>query len=183
MLAQGMIDAALAPVRAAEDIAHKIGRFFVGHSPIPEGALHDMDVGREIAATIKPGPVVAAVRQLAAAAALAIPLTISPAMHAITAPATIAPAIHIIAPAIAMNAVAPALAAQAPGATLEMHGKASVATVINNHINIAAPRITVSGDARPADVRQAVEDAIDAATERIATALKRRQLNQDRSNY
>ena len=177
MLAHGMIDAALAPVRAAEDIAHKIGRFFVGHSPIPEGALHDMNLGREIAASMKPGPVVAAVRQLAAAVALAIPLTISPAMHAITrAPVTIAPAIHT---------VAPALAAQAPGATLAMHrtGHEAAGGQVN-HINVGPVRVNVSGgDLKSADVQAAVERAIDESTDRIATALKRCQSNHDRTNY
>ena len=95
-LAQGMVEGAVAAVHAAEAIAHKIGRFFVGHSPIPEGALHDMDVGREIAKSMKPGPVIDAVRRLATAAAVALPMSLGGhgaglAMHggAGTAPITI----------------------------------------------------------------------------------------------
>ena len=62
------------------NIAGKISRFFQGHSPIPEGPLHTLDLGRDIARTLKPQPVLNAVRAAAAAVALAIP-TIAPTVH------------------------------------------------------------------------------------------------------
>jgi TP901 family phage tail tape measure protein len=39
---------------AASWVAHGISRFFVGHSPIPEGPLHDLNLGRHIASTLAP---------------------------------------------------------------------------------------------------------------------------------
>jgi TP901 family phage tail tape measure protein len=39
---------------ATSFIAHGISRFFVGHSPIPEGPLHDLNLGRHIASTLAP---------------------------------------------------------------------------------------------------------------------------------
>jgi TP901 family phage tail tape measure protein len=55
-------------------VAHNIGRFFVGHSPIPEGPLHDLNLGREIGRSLKPAPVLNAVRAAAAAVALSVPM-------------------------------------------------------------------------------------------------------------
>ncbi len=60
-------------------LAGKIGRFFVGHSPIPEGPLHHLNLGREIGRSLQPKPVLNAVRAAAAAVALAVP-TMAPAI-------------------------------------------------------------------------------------------------------
>jgi hypothetical protein len=57
----------------------------LGHSPIPEGPLHDLNLGRDIARTIQPGPIVAAMRRVAMATAIAAPMMIgagAPAMAA-----------------------------------------------------------------------------------------------------
>jgi TP901 family phage tail tape measure protein len=81
---------------AAAGIAHRIARLFVGHSPIPEGPLHDLNLAGQVALSLRPGPVIAAARRLASALALTIPL------------AVVAP----MAPAMAMGAAG----AMAPGA-------------------------------------------------------------------
>jgi hypothetical protein len=74
----GAIRSAWGGIRTeVEGIAGKIGRFFVGHSPIPEGPLHNLNLGREIGRSLQPTPVLNAVRAAAAAVALAVP-TIAP---------------------------------------------------------------------------------------------------------
>jgi TP901 family phage tail tape measure protein len=71
----GAIKAAWGGIRTEVfNIAGKISRFFQGHSPIPEGPLHTLNLGRDIARTLKPQPVLNAVRATAAAVALAVPL-------------------------------------------------------------------------------------------------------------
>jgi len=77
----GAIKAAWTGIKVeVEGIAGKISRFFVGHSPIPEGPLHNLNLGREIGRSLQPSPVLNAVRAAAAAVALAIP-TIAPTVH------------------------------------------------------------------------------------------------------
>jgi hypothetical protein len=48
---------------AAEKVAHTIARFFVGHSPIPEGPLRDLNLARTIAMMLPPPPVLAPAMQ------------------------------------------------------------------------------------------------------------------------
>ena len=60
--------------KAAESVAHAIARFFVGHSPIPEGPLHRLDLSREFARTLTPAPIIGAVRRVAIATAIAAPM-------------------------------------------------------------------------------------------------------------
>jgi hypothetical protein len=101
------------------------------------------------------------------------PMTISPAMGAVASTVAMAPAMH---------AVAPAVAAHAPGSTLGMHGKAG-GTVIHQNINMGGVRVSVSGTAKPADVKAAVLDAMKEHTHELATELKRHQLNLDRGSF
>ncbi len=68
---RGIASAVMCPVHAIENMAGKAARFVLGHSPIPEGPLHDLNLGRDIARTIQPGPIVAAMRRVAMVAALA----------------------------------------------------------------------------------------------------------------
>jgi hypothetical protein len=90
---------------AAKAVAHGIASFFVGHSPIPEGPLHDLNLSREIARTIEPGPMLTAIRRVAMVTAIAAPMMVGAgASTAIAARAgaggatvqiTYAPVIHI----------------------------------------------------------------------------------------
>jgi hypothetical protein len=61
---------------AAKAVAHAIASFFVGHSPIPQGPLRTLNMSREIAQTIQPWPVIAAMRRVAAVTAIAAPMMI-----------------------------------------------------------------------------------------------------------
>lgn len=97
----GMIRSAWPRIKSAVmEMAGSIGRFFVGHSPIPEGPLHDLDLGREISRSLRPKPVINAVRAAAAAVAMVVP-TMAPAVR----PAFAGP-IPTIAPATARSAFA-----------------------------------------------------------------------------
>ena len=69
---------------AARHVAEGIGRFFIGHSPPPEGPLHLLDRNRipeTIAESLRPAPILSAVHRLALVAALGAPLAAAaPAM-------------------------------------------------------------------------------------------------------
>ncbi len=82
---------------AAKNIAHGIASYFVGHSPIPEGPLHEMDLAREISRSMAPSQIVAAARRAAAAVALSMPLLMSPgaAVASATPASTGAPVVNI----------------------------------------------------------------------------------------
>jgi len=75
-LAEGMLSAVMYPVHAIEHIAARIGRFIVGHSPIPEGPLHSLNLSKHIALSLQPSPVLAAIGRLAAVTAVAMPMVI-----------------------------------------------------------------------------------------------------------
>jgi len=62
------------PVHAIAHIAARIGRFVAGHSPIPEGPLHHLNLGRQIALSLDPGPVMLAARRIALVTAMAMPV-------------------------------------------------------------------------------------------------------------
>lgn len=71
---RGLKAAASQPVSAALDVANRVGRFLIGHSPPPAGPLRRLDrVGwmETIAATIHPAPVVSAMRGATAAVMMA----------------------------------------------------------------------------------------------------------------
>jgi TP901 family phage tail tape measure protein len=72
---------------AAKGVAHAIASFFVGHSPIPEGPLHNLNLTREIARTLEPMPMMTAIRRVAMVTAMAAPMMVGtggPAMAAST---------------------------------------------------------------------------------------------------
>jgi len=73
---------------AMHGLARVIGRFIKGGSPIPEGPLHDLNLGRDLAYTLRPSPLIEKMRNVAAAVAVAAPLMLAPSM----ASAAIAPA-------------------------------------------------------------------------------------------
>ena len=61
---------------AAKSVAHAIASLFVGHSPIPEGPLHDLNLSREFVRTINPEPIMVAMRRMAMVTALAAPMMV-----------------------------------------------------------------------------------------------------------
>ena len=61
---------------AVEGVAHGIAKFFVGRSPIPYGPLHDLNLGKQIAWSLDPAPVIAAARRLAIVTAMTMPIAI-----------------------------------------------------------------------------------------------------------
>lgn len=79
-LASGIASAAMAPIHAVARIAEHIKGYVVGHSPPPLGPLHDLNrvhIIETIAATMKPAPMLAAIRRVAQVAAVGIPLAMS----------------------------------------------------------------------------------------------------------
>src|SRR5579863_1310992 len=72
--AAGIASAVMYPVHEVEKLAGKMGRFLIGHSPVPEGPLHDLNLSKTIAMTLQPMPVLAAIRRTAAAMAIAGPM-------------------------------------------------------------------------------------------------------------
>jgi TP901 family phage tail tape measure protein len=62
---------------AAGKVAHTIARFFVGHSPIPEGPLPDLNLSRAIAMTLRPEAVMVPTNRTARAIGAAMPPSIA----------------------------------------------------------------------------------------------------------
>ena len=91
-LATGILSGLMWPVHAAEHVAKRVHDFFVGHSPPPLGPLHDLNKIRiieTIAETMRPAPMLAAIRRVAAMTAIALPMAIgSAAVPAIASPAS-----------------------------------------------------------------------------------------------
>ncbi len=78
-LASGIASAAMAPIHAVARIAEHIKGYVVGHSPPPLGPLHDLNrvhLVETIAATMKPAPMLAAIRRVAQVTAVAMPMMI-----------------------------------------------------------------------------------------------------------
>jgi hypothetical protein len=73
-IAKAIEDWAMIPVHAIEKLAGKMAWFVVGHSPIPEGPLHELNLGRQIALSLNPAPAMAAMRRLGMATMVAAPL-------------------------------------------------------------------------------------------------------------
>jgi len=76
-LGAGILEGIEYPFKAAWQIAEKIGRIVIGHSPPPEGPLHELGritIAETIAERIKPGPILSAVNRTAAAVAIAAPM-------------------------------------------------------------------------------------------------------------
>jgi TP901 family phage tail tape measure protein len=103
---EGIASAVMYPVHAIENVVGKMARFVLGHSPIPEGPLHDLNLGRDLARTITPAPMLAAIRHVAMVTALAAPMMLGAGAPATasrgagasggaTVQITYAPVIHI----------------------------------------------------------------------------------------
>ena len=93
-LGRGIKEAALAPVHAVESVARGIRRY-LPFSPAEVGPLRDLHrvrIVQTIAETMRPAPMVAAMRRVAAATALSIPVALS---------AAAAPALAMAAPSAA----------------------------------------------------------------------------------
>ncbi|MGH7914880.1 MAG: hypothetical protein ACREPW_09555, partial [Candidatus Binataceae bacterium] len=90
-LAAGIAAGAMAPLHAVSHIAKDILDHFKGHSPPPLGPLHQLNrlhIVETIAATIKPAPMLAAIRRVAQVAAIAVPMAIgAPSMAGAMSPA------------------------------------------------------------------------------------------------
>jgi len=115
-LGAGIWSAVTWPVRAVASVAEKVKGYFVGHSPPPVGPLHQIDhtnIIETIAGSLRPEPLLAAIRRIAAAAAVAIPMM---ATTPIIASAAVVPRTY--AASAAMSAPAyPALASPRSGLT------------------------------------------------------------------
>jgi TP901 family phage tail tape measure protein len=104
-LAKGIESAVLWPVHAIEHVFSKVAQF-IPHSPAKEGPLRNLDrvrIVETIADTIKPAPMVHAIRRVAMAAAIATPIAIGAAGSS------------------AMAASSPARASSASAAPINIH--------------------------------------------------------------
>jgi hypothetical protein len=72
----GIIKGAIADVKSVSaEMAAAIGRFFTGHSPIPEGPLRDLNLGHQVAQSFYPlGQITSAARAAALAVAVSMPI-------------------------------------------------------------------------------------------------------------
>ena len=169
-LARGIGSAAMAPVHAVEAMARGIRRY-LPFSPAETGPLRDLhhvQVVQTIADTMKPAPVFEAMRRIAAAAAIAVPIMMTPTM-ASTIP------LHHVAPALA--------AAAAP--SLKMHGPghaSSAAPIIQNTVHVTVQHHGADSDLE-GRVRAAVEEALDHSGYKLAQVLRREQKREDRLNF
>jgi Phage-related minor tail protein len=153
---------------AATSIAHGIARLFVGHSPIPEGPLHDLNLSRQVAISLRPGPVVSAARRLAAAAALTIPVALA------GPPAFAAPRLATVAPALAA-ASAPALEMRAP----RRAGSAPISLHLEPHFDFRGAGAELDLE----QVRAAVREEMTKSGYELAQVLKREQQRTDRLEF
>ncbi|MGH7918283.1 MAG: hypothetical protein ACREQE_12490, partial [Candidatus Binataceae bacterium] len=114
---------------------------FKGHSPPPLGPLHDIDrvnLMGEVAKTIRPAPILTAVRNVAALTALALPMVVAPAMAMPAMVAGAAPARGSSAPIAitvnyTVNHVADAAAGDGFERAAEMHAHRLV-EIINREL-------------------------------------------------
>jgi hypothetical protein len=89
-------------------VAKYIFDYFHGHSPPPLGPLHDLNrlrIVETIAETIKPHPMLQAIRRTAAAAAIAVPMAIAAGGAMPSAAATMRPGASAGAPVINISVV------------------------------------------------------------------------------
>jgi TP901 family phage tail tape measure protein len=77
--ASGIANGAGKAIHAIENLAGRMARFVRGHSPIPEGPLRNLNMGAELARTIQPAPIIAAMRRVAMVTAVAAPMMIGAA--------------------------------------------------------------------------------------------------------
>ena len=187
MLGHGILNPALAPVKAIADVARRI-RAHPPFSPAEVGPLKDLHrvrIVETIASSINPAPVIASMRRIAAAAAVAIPIAMTPALAAPRLP-TIAPGITAAMPHLAT--IAPAVAARAPGATLGMTTRAaptslSAPAIHFGDINVKVEHRGGRDDDLEERVRTGVEEALEKSDYKLSQILRRERENQDRTNY
>jgi TP901 family phage tail tape measure protein len=181
-LGRGIKDAAMAPVHAIAGIAASM-RKYLPFSPAETGPLKDLHrvrIVETIASTMSPTPVMSAMRRVAAAAAIAVPIMVSPAMASIRPPAmkgamsSVRPALQSVAPALASTS-APALGHVARQTT-------SGAPVIHNTINVTVNHRGGDDDIE-GRVRVGVEAALERSGHKFAQVLKRQQQVADRLEY
>lgn len=157
-LGHGIEAAAMWPVQAVEGVAHRI-RAYLPFSPAKVGPLRDLHhvrIVQTIAETMKPAPMVSAMRKVAAAAALTLPLTIAPVAQALAAPA---------------------LSMRGPHAT-------STAPTIQNVINVTVEH-RGNGDENDLEdrVQRAVSRALDESSYKLAQTLRRHNEMQKRLEF
>ncbi|HLW71354.1 MAG TPA: phage tail tape measure protein [Candidatus Binataceae bacterium] len=87
--ASGIASAVMYPIHEVEKLAGRMGRFLIGHSPPPEGPLHELNLSKTIGSTLQPMAVLTSMRRLAAATAIAGPMLLGGAGSAGAAPAGI----------------------------------------------------------------------------------------------
>ncbi|MDO8431776.1 MAG: phage tail tape measure protein [Candidatus Binatus sp.] len=95
MLGDGIASAIMWPVHKIEELAGRIGRLIIGHSPPPEGPLSKLGRGPSIVDTfadsMQPAPAMRAIHRMAAVAAIAMPMALSAAPSYAALPARGAP--------------------------------------------------------------------------------------------
>ncbi|HEX7049462.1 MAG TPA: phage tail tape measure protein [Longimicrobiales bacterium] len=100
---EGMKSMAAKPIELVANVARAIGDFFIAHSPPRVGPLRDLDRVRileTVAETVRPAPLVNAMRAATAAAMAVVPLAVAaPAVAAV--PAVVAPTRLAPLPALA----------------------------------------------------------------------------------
>jgi len=141
-LADGIMSGAHLAVEAVKNIAGTIKDYFVAHSPPTVGPLRELAhvrIVQTIAEMMDPGPVIAASRRVAAAVAIAMPLTFAPMTSAAAMPALTSSTSPITVP----------LPAAAP-----YRGHSTV------HLTYS-PTITVNGDADRDDIKRLLDQHAD----------------------
>jgi hypothetical protein len=152
-LTRGIASAAMAPVHAVENVAHRI-RAFLPFSPAETGPLRDLNrvrIVQTIAETVRPKPLVDAMARVAAAAAIAVPLAVNPIVTraAIATPrAMVMPLVTRVALTAPRALAAPVLGVRA-APTIETAGRErnvthTFAPVFNIRIDRASQGVDVA---------------------------------------
>jgi len=145
-LASGIASAIEWPITKIKELATKI-HSYLPFSPAKEGPLRELNrvrIVETIADTIKPGPMLAAIRRVAAAAAVAIPMmaTVTPTMAAaVTYPA--------LAPPPVASAAYPALAPPRSGLTAPSAPTLPAPTTMFSRAPLPALSVTARAGAAP----------------------------------
>jgi TP901 family phage tail tape measure protein len=165
-LARGIKDAALAPVHAIAGIAASM-RKFLPFSPAETGPLKDLHrvrIVETIAATMSPTPVIDAMRRVAAAAAIAVPIALA------------TPALASIRPPAMRPASRPAFEMRGPGQS------SAAAPVIHNTVNVTVNHRGGDDDIEDR-VRAGVEKALERSGHKLAQVLERQRQTAQRLEY
>jgi len=168
-LARGIASAAMTPVHAVESVAHRI-RGFLPFSPAREGPLRDLHhvrIVQTIAETIRPAPMVSAMRRVAAAAAVALPLTMTPIAM---------PAFAAVAPALAASS-APTLSMESPAVRKPGVGVVSFSPTFT--VNINHPNTGVDVEA----LRREVGEELQRRGHEMFETLRREQQKRARLEF